>query len=63
MLARQALDKQWKADLQWYQEIEIPAWQAVYKEIDEALATEKATAGVSKHIGKKPPYPPFRKNS
>jgi len=48
---KEALDMQWKIDLQLYSEVVISAWQAKCAEIDAAwIATKQAT-------GEKPPYP------
>ncbi|RPB18389.1 hypothetical protein L211DRAFT_874882 [Terfezia boudieri ATCC MYA-4762] len=59
-VTKEALDKQWRYDLQQYQAVEIPVWQAECAEIDQAWAASKAIAvanGGSKRIGKKPSYP------
>jgi len=34
--AREMLDRQWRADLQRYHEVVMPAWQALCAEIDAA---------------------------
>jgi len=53
---KEALDKQWRVDLQRYQEVDIPAWQAECAEVDAAWAAAKQLG--TKHAGKRPPYPP-----
>jgi len=54
--ARETLDRQWKADLQRYHEVVMPAWQAECTEIDAAWAAAKQATG-RKRGSKKPPYP------
>ena len=46
--------KQWRIDIQQYQEVIIPAWKAECIEIDTAWATAKQLG----QRGKRPPYPP-----
>jgi len=53
---KKTLDKQWRIDLQRYQEVDIPAWQAKCAEVDIAWAAAKQLG--QKHSGKRPPYPP-----
>jgi len=43
-------------DLQRYQEVDIPAWQAECAEVDIAWAAAKQLG--QKRSGKRPPYPP-----
>jgi len=54
--AKETLDKQWKIDLQRYQEVDIPAWQVECAEVDIAWAAAKQLG--QKCSGKRPPYPP-----
>ncbi|RPB19239.1 hypothetical protein L211DRAFT_853423 [Terfezia boudieri ATCC MYA-4762] len=56
---RDALEKQWKADLKRYTEVVIPTWQAECTEIDTAWAATKQATGKKRSTGmKRPPYPP-----
>ena len=40
-IAREALDKQWRVDLQRYNEVDLLLWQAACTEIDTAWAATK----------------------
>ena len=48
---RETLEKEWRADLQTYNEEVVPAWQAECATIDAAWANQ------SKKRGRKPSYP------
>ncbi|RPB22610.1 hypothetical protein L211DRAFT_850624 [Terfezia boudieri ATCC MYA-4762] len=55
---RDAVNMQWKVDLQRYQEVEIPAWQVECIEIDKVWAIVKTAVKGLKRIGRKPTHPP-----
>jgi len=55
---KETLDKQWRIDLQRYQEVDIPAWQAECAEVDIAWAAAKQLGQKRSQAGKRPLYPP-----
>ena len=56
--AKETLDRRWRADIQRYHDVVMPAWQAEYAEINAAWAAAKQAAGRKRGSGKKSPYPP-----
>ena len=54
-IAKETLEKQWRIDLQYHNEVVIPKWNAACAEINREWLE---LTGGSKGYGKKPPHPP-----
>ena len=57
IVLRETLDKQWRIDLRYHNEVMVPRWRAECAEIDVAWAATKQLVG-RRGSEKKPSYPP-----
>ena len=57
-ILRETLDKEWRINVRYHNEVMVPRWRAECAEIDIAWAATKQLVGRRSASEKKPPYPP-----